>query len=148
MKSLMLAVGIAALMSTPSLALISEAPWFYGADGWPLVVGHRGSLGHFPEHTIAGYTDAWLMGADYVELDLQMTRDGFLIANHDQCLKDSTDAVLFDSLWSKRQKTYTFSNGNVCENDYMIPEFTLSELKQVKRKQRFDYRSTSLDGLF
>jgi glycerophosphoryl diester phosphodiesterase len=86
-------------------------------------------LGHFPEHTIAGYTDAWLMGADYVELDLQMTRDGVLIANHDQCLKDSTDAILFDSIWQKRQKTMVFPNGNACTKDYLIPEFTLSELK-------------------
>jgi glycerophosphoryl diester phosphodiesterase len=66
----MTSVGLAALLSSTSLAIISNASWFYGADGWPLVVGHRGSLGHFPEHTIAGYTDAWLMGADYVELDL------------------------------------------------------------------------------
>jgi len=69
------------------------------------------------------------MGADYVELDLQMTKDGVLIANHDQCLKDSTDAILFDSIWQKRQKTMVFSNGNKCTNDYLIPEFTLSELK-------------------
>ena len=74
---------LAALLGSTTYAIISQAPWFYGADGWPLVVGHRGSLGHFPEHTIAGYTDAWLMGADYVELDLQMTKDGVLIANHD-----------------------------------------------------------------
>jgi glycerophosphoryl diester phosphodiesterase len=61
---------ITTLLVTATTAIKSKAPWFYGADGWPLVVGHRGSLGHFPEHTIAGYTDAWLMGADYVELDL------------------------------------------------------------------------------
>ena len=120
---------LTALLSSTSHAIISQASWFYGADGYPLVVGHRGSLGHFPEHTIAGYTDAWLMGADYVELDLQMTKDGVLIANHDQCLKDSTDAILFDSIWQKRQKTMVFPNGNACTKDYLIPEFTLSELK-------------------
>lgn len=77
-----------------------------------------------------------------------MTKDGVLIANHDQCLKDSTDAVLFDGLWKNRQKTTVFSNGNTCTIDYIIPEFTLAEIKQVKRKQRFEYRSTSSDGLF
>jgi len=51
-------------------ALVTEAEWFYKYEGRPLVVGHRGSLGHFPEHTLAGYTDAWLLGADWVELDL------------------------------------------------------------------------------
>jgi glycerophosphoryl diester phosphodiesterase len=58
------------------------ATWFY-TQGKPFVVGHRGSLGHFPEHTIAGYTDAWLNGVDWVELDLQRTSDGVLVCQHD-----------------------------------------------------------------
>lgn len=65
-------------------------------------------MGHFPEHTIAGYTDAWLLGVDYVELDLNFTSDGVLVCNHDVCLKDSTDAILMDSKWSNRQTTYQF----------------------------------------
>jgi len=130
-------------------ALITPAPWFYSQDGKPLVVGHRGSLGHFPEHTIAGYTDAWLLGVDWVELDLQMTSDGHLIANHDECLMSSTDAELYNGLWSKRKQSHTFTPSlNSCTNDYIIPYFTLAECKMVKRRQRFDYRSTALDGLF
>lgn len=58
------------LIVPQTLALISDAPWFYKQSERPLVVGHRGSLGHFPEHTLAGYTDAWLLGVDWVELDL------------------------------------------------------------------------------
>lgn len=98
-------------------------------------MGHRGSLGHFPEHTIAGYTDAWLNGVDWVELDLQRTSDGVLVCQHDQCIKESTDADLYDKLWGDRAKTVYFpSNVSSCTKDYIVPEFTLAELKMVKRK--------------
>jgi glycerophosphoryl diester phosphodiesterase len=50
-------------------AVMTEASYFYNAER-PLVVAHRGSPGHFPEHSIAGYTDAYFGGADYIELDL------------------------------------------------------------------------------
>jgi glycerophosphoryl diester phosphodiesterase len=56
--------------------------------------------------------DAWLGGADYVELDIHMSSDGYLIVNHDQCLKPSTNAVLFDGLWKSRQKTFTLRPSN------------------------------------
>ena len=111
-------------------------------------MGHRGSLGHFPEHTLAGYTDAWLLGVDWVELDLNVTADGILIAQHDQCLMESTDAMLYDALWSDRRKTVVLPSGHTCTRDFMVPDFELGELRMVKRRQRFEFRSPWLDGLF
>lgn len=106
-------------------------------------------MGHFPEHCLAGYTDAWLLGVDYVELDLQMTKDGVLVANHDECMKDSTDAELYDSLWKSREQTICWHPADhCCTRDYLFPEFTLGEVRMVKRRQRFSYRSTALDGLW
>mgnify|MGYP002636861943 CR=1 FL=1 len=114
---------------------MTSASWFYSQDGKPLVVGHRGSLGHFPEHTIAGYTDAWLNGVDWVELDLQRTSDGVLIAQHDQCFSESTDIVLYDGLWGDRKRTVFFPSNNVtCSKDYMVPDFTVAEVKMIKRR--------------
>ncbi len=52
----------------------------------PLVIGHRGASGHAPEHTLAAYQMAVQMGADVLEPDLQMTRDGVLVAFHDDTL--------------------------------------------------------------
>jgi hypothetical protein len=64
-------------------------------------------------------------------------------------LKDSTDAILFDGLWKDRQSTIQFKPSlNWCKQDYIIPEFTLGEIKSVKRRQRFNYRSTATDGFF
>ena len=50
-------------------ALISIAPWFYNSVT-PLIIASQGASGHFPEHSIAAYTDAFLTGADFVELTL------------------------------------------------------------------------------
>ncbi|WP_233451802.1 glycerophosphodiester phosphodiesterase [Rubrobacter xylanophilus] len=51
-----------------------------------LNVGHRGASGYAPEHTFAAYDLALRMGADYIEQDLQMTRDGVLVVLHDETL--------------------------------------------------------------
>jgi len=59
-----------ALCALHAYALETTASWFYKQGERPLVIGHRGSLGHFPEHTLGGYTDAWLLGVDWVELDI------------------------------------------------------------------------------
>lgn len=56
-----------------------------------LVIAHRGASGHAPEHTFAAWDLALHMGADYLEQDLQMTRDGVLVVLHDETL-DRTSA--------------------------------------------------------
>ena len=57
-----------------------------GADAPVLVLGHRGASGHAPEHTLASYDLAIAMGADYIEQDLQLTKDGVLVVLHDPTL--------------------------------------------------------------
>ena len=49
-------------------------------------IAHRGASGHAPEHTLPAYDRALEMGADYIEQDLQLTRDGVLVALHDATL--------------------------------------------------------------
>ena len=50
-------------------------------------------------------------------------------------MKSSTDASLYDSMWSKRQRKVSFTpSGNLCSNDYMWIDFTLAEAKMVKRR--------------
>jgi len=54
-----------------------------GADSRPFVIAHRGASGYVPEHTLAGYFIAIQQGADYVEPDLVISRDGALLARHE-----------------------------------------------------------------
>ena len=55
-------------------------------DAPVLNIGHRGASGYAPEHTIPAYDLALKMGADYIEQDLQLTRDGVLVVLHDETL--------------------------------------------------------------
>ena len=59
-------------------AKMTEASYFYNTSK-PLIMAHRGSFGHFPEHSLASYEDAYYGGTDFIEMDLQLTKDGYLI---------------------------------------------------------------------
>jgi glycerophosphoryl diester phosphodiesterase len=58
-----------------------------------IVIAHRGASGYAPEHTFAAYDLALELGADYLEQDLQMTRDGVLVVLHDDTLDRTTNGV-------------------------------------------------------
>src|SRR4028119_306588 len=51
-----------------------------------LTIGHRGASGYAPEHTLPAYDLALRMGADYIEQDLQLTKDDVLVVLHDETL--------------------------------------------------------------
>ncbi|MGE3278155.1 MAG: glycerophosphodiester phosphodiesterase family protein, partial [Vicinamibacterales bacterium] len=54
-----------------------------GTASSPLIIGHRGASAHRPEHTLESYRLAVEMGADYIEPDLVATKDGVLVARHE-----------------------------------------------------------------
>ena len=62
-------------------------------DSTVLNIGHRGASGYAPEHTIPAYDLALEQGADYIEIDLQMTEDGVLVAVHDDTLDRTTNCT-------------------------------------------------------
>ena len=70
------------------------------------VIAHRGASGHAPEHTISAYDLALEMGADFIEQDLQMTRDGVLIVLHDDTLERTVRGPADDCTGVVRDKSY------------------------------------------
>ena len=75
------------LVLVMSVSVAAGAPGKKGpADAPVLNIGHRGASGYAPEHTIPAYDLALELGADYIEQDLQMTKDGVLVALHDDTL--------------------------------------------------------------
>jgi glycerophosphoryl diester phosphodiesterase len=76
-----LALGTLTLSSVPSSAKGPPT-----TDAPVLNIGHRGASGYAPEHTFASYDLALKLGADYTEQDLQLTKDGGLVAMHDETL--------------------------------------------------------------
>src|SRR5919112_4683734 len=85
-----LAVGLAALLALVPSA--GAAPGKQPHDAPVLNIGHRGASGYAREHTIPSYDLALEQGADYAEIDLQMTKDGVLVAMHDDTLDRTADA--------------------------------------------------------
>jgi glycerophosphoryl diester phosphodiesterase len=117
--------------------------------GLPIVIGHRGSPAYRPEHTIASYTLAIEMGADYIEPDLVFTKDGQLVVRHEPDI-GATTTVADHPEFANRQKTMTI-DGLVFPNTWFTFDFTLAELKTLRAKERLpDVRpqNTALDGLF
>lgn len=139
---------IAAMLGAYASAKMTNATYFYNTDR-PVVVGHRGFQGHFPEHSKAGYEDAFFNGADWVELDLQVTKDGHIIAFHDPCLKQATNVESYAWKWGDREGTFYFPNSHhTFADDYLVHDFTLAELKSLRLKQRMEYRTHDLDDYF
>jgi glycerophosphoryl diester phosphodiesterase len=72
-----------------------------------------------------------------------VTKDGHVVVNHDPTLKDTTNVEDFEYLFGNRMvDSITFMPfNNTYTDDYLIKDFTLAELKMLKRKQRYDYRN-------
>jgi glycerophosphoryl diester phosphodiesterase len=117
--------------------------------GLPIVIGHRGSPVYRPEHTIASYTLAIEMGADYIEPDLVFTKDGQLVARHEPDIGATTDVADHPEFASRR--TTRTIDGVVFANTWFTFDFTLAELKTLRAKERLPLvrpQNTALDGLF
>lgn len=99
----------------------------------PLVIAHRGASGYVPEHTLGSYALAMTMGADYVEPDLVMTKDGHLVARHDNELSLTTD-VYEHPEFASRRRTQTVDRNEI--TGWFTEDFTLAELKTLRAVER------------
>ncbi len=112
----------------------------------PLVIGHRGASGYRPEHTLAAYKLAIALGADYIEPDLVSTRDGVLVARHENEISGTTD-VADHPEFAARKATKTIDGRAV--TGWFTEDFTLRELKTLRAKERLPQirpRNTLYDG--
>ena len=99
----------------------------------PVVIGHRGAAGYRPEHTLASYQLAIEQGADYIEPDLVSTRDGVLVARHENQIGATTD-VADRPEFARRHTTKVVDGRSV--RGWFTEDFTLSELKTLRAKER------------
>ena len=109
----------------------------------PIIIGHRGASGHRPEHTLEGYRLAAEMGADFIEPDLVSTKDGVLIARHENEIGGTTDvAVKFPA----RRTTKTVDGQAI--TGWFTEDFTLAEIRTLRANERLAFRSHAYDGQF
>jgi len=96
-------------------------------------VAHRGASAYAPEHTLAAYRLAIEQGADYVEQDLAVTKDGVLICLHDASLERTTNV---EELFPDRVSTYTIEGRT--RKAWLANDFTLAEIKTLDAGAWFD----------
>ena len=111
--------------------------------GRPLIIGHRGASGHRPEHTLESYRLAVEMGADFIEPDLVSTKDGILIARHENEIGGTTDAA---DRFPDRRQTKTIDGQSI--TGWFSEDFTLAEIKMLRARERLAFRSHAYDGQF
>ena len=111
-----------------------------------LVIGHRGASALRPEHTLASYVQAIADGADFIEPDLVMTRDGIPLARHENNIADTTD-VGKHLEFASRKTTRLIDGQRV--TGWFTEDFTLAELKTLRARERLpELRGTHYDGEF
>ena len=153
---------------SPQNPTVLSTPKFDTLTGQaPIVIGHRGASGERPEHTIEAYKLAIAQGADFVEPDLVVTKDGVLIARHEPMLAvgvlntdgtiqrdangkpvinttdTSTDVYLRDK-FADRLKIKNLDGRNVV--GWFAEDFTLAEVKELNAIERIPaLRGTTFD---
>ena len=118
------------------------------ASAKPIIIAHRGASGERPEHTIAAYTLAIEQGADYIEPDLVLSKDGVLVARHENSISETTD-VAAHAEFADRKTTKTIDGQKV--TDWFTEDFTFAELKSLRTKERLPMlrrANTAFDGQF
>lgn len=112
----------------------------------PIVIAHRGASGYAPEHTLTSYFTAIEMGADFIEPDLVMTRDGVLVARHENEIGGTTDVA--DRRQFAGRRTTKVIDG-VSVTGWFTEDFLLEELKTLRARERIPElrpANTRLDG--
>jgi glycerophosphoryl diester phosphodiesterase len=109
----------------------------------PIVIAHRGASGYRPEHTLAAYELAIDQGADFIEPDLVITKDGELVARHEHRLDETTDVA---GRFPDRRSVKQLGRDTVA--GWFVEDFTLAELRTVRARERVASRSHAFDGQF
>ncbi len=116
-KAMIITIGFF-VTATPALG--EPEAYTYGKA----VIAHRGAPGYLPEHTLESYAMAYGQGADYLEPDLMLTKDGVPIALHDRTLNATTNvAEVFPDRARDDDRHYAI-------------DFTLDEIKQLAVRER------------
>ncbi len=114
----------------------------------PIVIAHRGASGERPEHTLAAYDRAIDQGADYIEPDLVLTRDGVLVARHENEISGTTD-VADRPEFASRRTTKTIDG--IETSGWFTEDFTLAELRTLRARERVPRlrpANAAYDGLY
>ncbi|MEB2185317.1 glycerophosphodiester phosphodiesterase [Xanthomonas campestris pv. campestris] len=133
---------LGAMMAGMSGPAVAEAPLAKTVQ----IFAHRGASALRPEHTLASYAKAIVDGANFVEPDLVSTKDGVLVARHENEIGGTTDVASHPEFAAR--KTHKTIDGQALEG-WFTEDFTLAELKTLRARERLpQLRGTQWDGHF
>jgi glycerophosphoryl diester phosphodiesterase len=142
------AVALTAAATTLLVPTAAQAGPRADLSADPVVIGHRGASGYRPEHTLAAYELAIRQGADYIEPDLVSTRDGVLVARHENEISGTTD-VADRPEFADRRTTKVIDGRPV--TGWFTEDFTYRELRTLRAVERLPAvrpDNTAYDGDF
>jgi glycerophosphoryl diester phosphodiesterase len=154
-RRLLAGLSAALMLAAPAAMAAQPAP---GRNDGPLVIAHRGASGYLPEHTLAAYWMALEMGADYIEPDLVSTKDGVLVARHENAIailnadgsvREATTDVADRPEFASRRATKTIDGATI--TGWFTEDFTLAELRTLRARERLPAlrtANTRFDGVF
>lgn len=99
----------------------------------PIIIGHRGASGERPEHTRAAYTLAIEQGADYLEPDIVVSKDGILMVRHENEIGATTNVSTKEE-FASRYTTKVIDGKEI--TGWFAEDFTYNELKTLRSKER------------
>jgi glycerophosphoryl diester phosphodiesterase len=120
-------------LSTVGLVAMGCMPRGGGEPSFPIVIAHRGASGERPEHTLGAYQLGIDQGADFIEPDLVMSKDGVLVCRHENEISETTD-VASRSEFLSRRATKQIDGQDF--TGWFVEDFTLAELKTLRCIER------------
>jgi glycerophosphoryl diester phosphodiesterase len=117
-------IGLLLLMSLIPLQMVRAEP---------ILIAHRGASGERPEHTLASYERAIDQGADFIEPDLVLTKDGVLVARHENEISGTTD-VADHPEFADRKTTKQIDGIDMV--GWFTEDLTLAELRALRARER------------
>jgi glycerophosphoryl diester phosphodiesterase len=121
------------LLAAALASAVAAAPLAQSAMPVKVLVAHRGASAYAPEHTIAAYSLAMEQGADFVEQDLAVTKDGVLVCIHDLTLERTTNV---EEVFPDR--FVEMKDGPMAGKRWLVNDFTLAEIKKLDAGSWFD----------
>ncbi len=133
-------------LAAASLAMAASPAFAKPRKPRPIVIGHRGASGERPEHTPMAYRLAIAQGADFIEPDLCITKDGHLVARHENEIGGTTD-VGNHAGFAARKTTRVIDGTPI--TGWFTEDFTLAEIKTLRARERLPQlrpANTAWDG--
>ncbi|SEN47673.1 glycerophosphoryl diester phosphodiesterase [Sphingomonas gellani] len=131
-----------------TIGAVALAPRVLGSERRVEVFGHRGASALRPEHTLASYEKAIADGADFIEPDLVVSKDGVLIVRHEPNIAETTDVARHPEFAGRRTEKVIDGSKQV---GWFVEDFTLAELKTLRAIERLPQlrpQNAAMDGRY